>query len=83
MPDESDASPRVRSAFADVRRRMLPAIIQQQYAQAKAAFDRKDFGAAANGFSQVLVALADPEVATEAQRPPLSDLSNSRSASKS
>jgi TonB family protein len=73
-PDENDVSPRVRTAFADVRRRMLPAIIQQKYAQAKTAFDRKDFGAAANGFSQVLVALADPAVSAEASRPPLSDL---------
>jgi hypothetical protein len=73
-PDESDVSPRVRTAFADVRRRMLPAIIQQKYAQAKTAFDRKDFKSAATGFSQVLVALADPAVSTEAARPPLSDL---------
>jgi len=40
LPTDSDASPRVRSAFTTVRRRMLPAIIQQQYGQAKAAFDR-------------------------------------------
>src|ERR1700681_1802942 len=39
QPSESDAGPRVRSAFTTVRRRMLPVIIQQQYAQAKAAFD--------------------------------------------
>src|SRR4051794_25668598 len=31
-PADSDLSPRVRTAFVDVRRRMLPAIIQQQYA---------------------------------------------------
>jgi TonB family protein len=74
QPDESDVSPRVRTAFADVRRRMLPVIIQQKYAQAKTAFDRKDFASAATGFSQVLVALADPAVSTEAARPPLSDL---------
>jgi TonB family protein len=74
QPDENDVSPRVRTAFADVRRRMLPVIIQQKYAQAKTAFDRKDFAAAASGFSQVLVALADPAVSTEAGRPPLADL---------
>ena len=38
------------------------------------AFDRKDFKSAATGFSQVLVALADPAVSAEASRPPLSDL---------
>jgi TonB family protein len=74
LPSDSDASPRVRSAFTTVRRRMLPAIIQQQYGQAKAAFDRRDFTAAAGGFRQVLAALADPDVAAEAQRPPLVDL---------
>ena len=73
-PSDSDVSPRVRSAFASVRRRMLPALIQQKYAQAKASFDRKDFAAAASGFSQVLVTLADKDVASDAAQPPLSDL---------
>ena len=73
-PSDSDASPRVRSAFTTVRRRMLPVIIQQKYGQAKAAFDRKEFAAAASGFSQVLAALADQDVAAEAKQPPLSDL---------
>jgi TonB family protein len=74
QPGETDASPRIRSAFTSVRRRMLPSIIQQKYAQAKAAFDRKEFGAAADGFTQVLTALADQDVAAEAKQPPLSDL---------
>ena len=74
QPGESDASPRIRSAFTQVRRRMLPTIIQQKYAQAKASFDRKDFAAAANGFTQVLTALSDPDVSVEAKQPPLSDL---------
>jgi TonB family protein len=74
QPGETDASPRIRSAFTSVRRRMLPSIIQQKYAQAKAAFDRKDFAAAADGFTQVLNALADQDVAAEARKPPLSDL---------
>jgi tetratricopeptide (TPR) repeat protein len=73
-PGDGDASPRIRSAFTAVRRRMLPSIIQQKYAQAKAAYDRKDFGAAADGFTQVLNALADQDVAAEAKQPPLSDL---------
>src|SRR3954447_17438684 len=74
QPSEGDVSPRVRSAFADVRRRMLPAIIQQQYARAKAAFDKKDYSVAAAGFSQVLVMLTDGSVAADAMQPPLSDL---------
>jgi len=70
----SEVSPRVRTAFSDVRRRLLPSIIPQQYAKAKAAFDRKDYGAAAAGFGQVLKVMADPEVAQLAGQPPLSDL---------
>jgi TonB family protein len=73
-PGDSDVPPRVRAMFTDVRRRMLPTIIQQKYAQAKAAFDRKEYGPAAAGFSQVLVTLADSDVSTEASRPPLSDI---------
>ena len=74
QPGEGDASPRIRSAFTSVRRRMLPSIIQQKYAVAKATFDRKEFAAAANGFTEVLTALADRDVAAEAKQPPLSDL---------
>lgn len=70
----SDVSPRVRTAFSEVRRRLLPSIIQQQYAKAKAAFDKKDHAAAAAGFSQVLTVLADPDLVQTAGQPPLSDL---------
>jgi len=73
-PNASEVSPRVRLAFATVRRRMLPQIIQQQYAQAKASFDRKEFGVAADAFSRVLLMVADPDVASDAKVPPLSDL---------
>ena len=73
-PADSDVSPRIRTTFAEVRRRMLPVIIQQKYSQAKAAYDRKDYAAAANGFSQVLATMADPDVASEASRSPLSDM---------
>ena len=37
----SEVSPRVRTAFSDVRRRLLPSIIPQQYAKAKAALGDK------------------------------------------
>jgi TonB family protein len=58
----------VRAAFTDVRRRMLPAIIQQKYAQAKDAFDRKEFDAAALAFGQVLDVMNDPDVASAASQ---------------
>jgi len=70
----SEVSPRVRTAFSEVRRRLLPSIIPQQYAKAKAAFDRKDYVAASAGFGQVLKVMADPEVVQMAGQPPLSDI---------
>ncbi len=73
-PSDTDVSPRVRTAFSDVRRRMLPAIIQQKYALAKAAYERKEYGVAADGFTKVLEALADSDVGAAANQPPLSDL---------
>jgi hypothetical protein len=74
QPAAADVSPRVRAAFSDVRRRMLPGIIQQQYARSKAAYDRKDFAAAVSGFERVLEVMGDPDVATAATQSPLSDL---------
>ncbi|MBI3492361.1 MAG: TonB family protein [Acidobacteria bacterium] len=74
QPAAADVSPRVRAAFSDVRRRMLPGIIQQQYARAKAAYDRKDFAAAASGFARALEVMGDPDVATAVTQSPLSDL---------
>jgi len=73
-PSGADASPRVRSAFSEVRRRMLPSIIQQRYAAAKEAFDRKNFSVAVALFTEVVDAMADPDVADMAKQPPLSDL---------
>jgi len=70
----NDFSPRVRTAFSDVRRRVLPTIIQQQYQLAKASFDRKEFAVAANGFSRVLDTMNDPDAVAAASQPPLSDL---------
>jgi TonB family protein len=74
QPGQSDVPPRVRAMFSDARKRMLPSIIQQRYGQAKAAFDRKEWPAAASGFSQVLVMLADADVGLAANQPPLADI---------
>jgi hypothetical protein len=74
QPSASDVSPRLRAAFSEVRRRMLPGIVQEKYGQAKTAFDRKDFASAAQGFKQVLDVLADPDIGSAANQPPLSDL---------
>jgi hypothetical protein len=39
---EQEASPRVRTMFTEVRRALLPSLVQKAYADAKASFDRKD-----------------------------------------
>jgi len=70
----ADLSPRVRTAFIDVRKRMLPQIIQERYAAAKMAYDQKNYIAAATGFKLVLESLKDPDVATIASQPPLADM---------
>jgi hypothetical protein len=64
----------MRTAITEARRKLLPGIIQQQYLQAKAAYDRQEFPAAVTGFKQVLDGLADPDVAAAASQAPLSDL---------
>lgn len=74
QPGESDVSPRVRTTFAEVRRRVLPTVIQQQYAIAKSSYDRKNYAEAAERFNYVLEVMNDPEVRPVAAQPPLSDL---------
>jgi hypothetical protein len=41
-----DASPRLETMFTDVRRRLLPSLIREQFRSARTAIDRKDFAAA-------------------------------------
>lgn len=74
QPSDEEVSPRVRSAFTDVRRRMLPGIVQQTYAVAKGAYDRKEYAEATAGFKHVLAVLAEPDLASAASQPPLSDI---------
>ena len=73
-PTDADESPRVRSAFRQVRQRVLPGIIQQLYEQAKAAFDQHDLAAARPGFQQVLDLLDDPDLSGVPKDPHLSEL---------
>jgi tetratricopeptide (TPR) repeat protein len=73
-PADAAMSPRLRSAFAGVRQRMLPSIVQQEYARARTAFDRGDFPSAIAQFDRVLQALSDPDLGAAAGVPPLADL---------
>ncbi len=62
QPTDAEAAPRVRTAFSDVRRRMLPEIAGERYTAAKATYDRKEFAAAADQFKQVIQLLDDPDM---------------------
>ena len=61
-PSEAEASPRVRAAFTDVRRRLLPEIARSRYADAKASFERKDFPQAEQQFRSLLALIDDPDM---------------------
>jgi hypothetical protein len=73
-PNMDDVPPRLRTVFSDARKRLLPALIQERYIIAKTAFDRADYKIAAEGFTQVLIALSDPDIAPAAKQPPLADI---------
>lgn len=73
-PVLDELSPRMRTTVVDTRKRLLPGILQAQYADAKMAFERHDYAPAAVGFKQVIEAMGDPDLATIAAQPPLSDL---------
>ena len=62
QPSEAEASPRVRTAFTEVRRRLLPEIAAARYTVAKAAYDRKEHAAAERMFRQLMVLLDDPDM---------------------
>jgi TonB family protein len=70
----NDIAPRMRTAFGEAKKRLLPGIIQQHYNVAKAAFDNKNFGVAGEGFQRVLDALNDPDMKHAVSQSPLSDL---------
>jgi TonB family protein len=61
-PSEAEASPRVRTAFTDVRRRLLPDIARARYADAKGAFERKEFPQSEQQFRNLLALLDDPDM---------------------
>jgi hypothetical protein len=69
-----DLPPRTRAAFSDVKKRVLPTLVQQQYGEAKSAFEREEFETAAATFQRVIAALDDPDIRPPPRCPPLADL---------
>jgi hypothetical protein len=70
-PSADQTSPRIQSVFHEVRVQSLPKIVLERYTAAKAAFERKDSGAAQQ-FDDVLTLLGDPDL------DPMSTLSDLR-----
>jgi hypothetical protein len=73
-PADAEVPSRLRPMFSDKRRVVLPGVIQSRYERAKTAYEKSYYKAAADGFTQVLFALSDPDIAREASRAPLADL---------
>lgn len=61
-PTESEASPRVRAAFSDVRNRLLPGLVTAHYAAAKQAYDRREHAVAEKMFRELITLLDDPQM---------------------
>ena len=62
IPSESEVSPRISSAFRDIRRRILPGIARDIYGVGRSAFDRKEYPAAAAQFERVLALVEDADM---------------------
>lgn len=72
-PDGQSASPRVRNAFRDVRSRLLPAIVQAEYVEARRLYDASSWAEAASAFQRVSGLAGDQDL-TDAQRAALADV---------
>jgi tetratricopeptide (TPR) repeat protein len=56
-PKETEASPRVRTLFTNVRRPLLADVVRQFYTKAKDAYDRKEWPTALAEFDRVITLL--------------------------
>ena len=66
LPAAGDTAPSVRAVYTEVRRKLLPALGRQMYADAKAALDRKAFSDAVEKFDRTLRVINDPDAAGDA-----------------
>jgi TonB family protein len=58
IPAAADASPRVQAFYTDERRKLLPDIVRAAYADARSAYQAKEYPAAIAGFTRVKDLLA-------------------------
>lgn len=64
---EDDASPKIRTAFREVRKRALPAALERVYSRAKQAYQRKSYAEAVAGFARVKTLLDDADLTLSAE----------------
>jgi TonB family protein len=67
LPDPSSVSPRVRSAFRDVRTKLLPELVQKEYIEARRLYDDKAWPEAALAFERVLMLSTDADLTADQQ----------------
>jgi tetratricopeptide (TPR) repeat protein len=65
--DEGEASPRVVTAFRDIRRRQLAAIVEQAYSRGREAYEQKRMDEAAESFRLVLDLAGEPDAPADRQ----------------
>jgi tetratricopeptide (TPR) repeat protein len=64
-PPEDEVSPRIRGAFENVRRPLLPGLVRQLYANAKGRLERQEAAEAKAEFDRVLTILEEMGAAEE------------------
>ena len=74
MPATDELSPRLLTAFSDVRQRTLPTMIRKNYLEAKVAYDRTNYLEAAARFGQILSVLEHLDAEMMTGEPLLTDL---------
>ena len=67
-PSETSASPRVRSAFKDVRSRLLPGIIKERYLTARGLYDTQAWADAMSSLRDVIALATDPDLSEERRK---------------
>ena len=65
-PAASDAPPRIRAAFRQVRQRVIPELVRELYADGKAAFDRQAYSDAIRKLDETVKILRHPDLAEQA-----------------
>jgi tetratricopeptide (TPR) repeat protein len=64
-PDPTSVSPRVRTAFREVRTKLLPELVAKEYLEARRLYDEEAWPDAAAAFERVLSLVADADLTSE------------------